>query len=288
MPQVLRGTTIPLEQRFTEDFSPVNGVSRSIEWKSFDRAQIQAYADRYAQQGCAYNLDVVHGIATLVATDNSGNFTIDIWEVGVSDILVSSLKNPRNLAAIGDDNLLVIARALRDGSTLGDAVTSLDSDAIIDSVQFADPFQFNGPTNEIAAAQRLYGRMLSGSDSFFFPQYILRHTTNVSNRYDINVSDVGVNQIYTPAKLISEATNANSWIFPLPPRLVFKLNAVILETVPRVRLDDASGIITVTPSNYMWGWLKSASPESTAPYDRVNIVTEYKLFLWSTDEYGAF
>ena len=273
MPQTLRGTTTPLEQRFSEDWSPVYGVTRSIDWKSFDYSKIRTFADSYAALGCSYHLDLQHGVATLTATDNTGNFTIDVWEVGVSDILVSSLKNPRNTAVISDNNLRVIARAFRDGATLEDAATSLVSDTIVPANTFPTPFAFLGSGTEQSAAQRLYKRMLDGSDSFFYSQYVLRHTTNVSNRYNINVSDIGVNCIYSQAQLISEATNANSWIFPLPPRLVYKLN-----TIP----------VPAIPANYMWGWLKTASPESTAPYDRVNIVTEYKLFLWSTDEYLPF
>ncbi|MEI6195262.1 MAG: hypothetical protein WCS42_13125, partial [Verrucomicrobiota bacterium] len=39
------------------------------------------------------------------------------------------------------------------------------------------------------------------------------------------------------------------------------------------------------PANYLQGALKGGSSRVTAANNRINIVTEYKLFNWSTDDY---
>src|SRR5690606_6075756 len=100
--------------------------------------------------------------------------------------------------------------------------------------------------------------------------YVLRHTTNVSNRWNVNIADINVNRLYTTAQLLSEAQNAGLWNYPLPPRLAYKINAIAVPTVQ---------------SGYLWSWLKSASSEASAANNRVNIVTEYALDQWSTDLY---
>ncbi len=262
MPNIYRGTLEPLLQRVSDRSSPVNGFVRELEYRGMSEARARALFGQYISAGMEAELTVSHGICSLVATDTSGAITIDTWEIGVNEILASSLKNPRNIDAISQGELELIARATRDGTDLETAAQTLEADT-------GDGYS----TSLSAAGERLWKRIIAGSDSFFHSQYVLRHTTNVSNRYAANVSDVGVNCIYSQAALFSETQNANLWIYPMPGRLGYKLNQIPVPTVP---------------SNYMWGWLKGASAESTAANNRVNIVTEYKLFTWSTDEYGIF
>lgn len=264
MPATIKGTLVPQEQRFSERYSPTSGYTREIEWKSFDRARIQSYANRYARKGCEYSLDVVHGVATLHAIDTTGNVTIDTWEIGVSETLVSSILNPRNITNAGAGRVEMIARAIKDGSTIEAAALALEADT-------GDIYSGDITDNEYAV--RLYNRMQAGDDSFFFNQYVLRHTTNAPSRWGSNVADANVGRIYTTAQLLSEAEDASAWIYPLPGRLSYKIQNI---PVP-------AGI----PNDRLWGWLKSASAESTAANNRINIVTEYKLGSLSTDEYAT-
>jgi hypothetical protein len=254
-----RGTFQPKRQRITERWSPTTGHTREFEWRGFDEQQIRGYAAQYAQAGCEYEYINQFGHHHLVATDTSGNVTIDTWEIGVNEILVSSLRNPFNVFNLSAANLEVIARAIKDGSTLQEAQQALEDDT---GDVYGDVMD--------AAAIRLYKRMIAGVDSFYHHQYTLRHTTNCSNRYSLNIADLNVNYIYTTANLLSETQSSFLWVYPLPGRLAYKILSI-----PFPAAED----------DYLWGWLKSASAESTAANNRVNIVTEYKLAMWTTDEY---
>ena len=119
---------------------------------------------------------------------------------------------------------------------------------------------------------RAYQRAMGGQDSFFWDVYSLRHTTNASNRGYSNIADYNVNRIYTQAQFLSEITNGTFWIFPAPIQIISALNTVF------------TGLGTA-PSNYLKGALKGGSSRVTTANNRVNIVTEYKLLNWSTDDY---
>lgn len=262
MANIYRGTLAPLLQGVTDRSSPSDGFVRELEYRGMSEAHARALFLQYIGAGFEAELQVRHGICTLIATDTSGAVTIDTWEIGANEVLASSLKNPRNFGIPAND-LLILAYIQKDGLKKDDAIAAILEDT-------GQTVTWGGS----AASQRLLERIKAGSDSYFTSQYVLRHTTNVSNRYDINISDVGVNMIYSTAELLSETQNANSWVYPLPGRLAYKINNI---PVP-----------SITPSNYQWGWLKSASTEATAANNRINIATEYKLFQWSTDEYAQF
>ena len=44
--------------------------------------------------------------------------------------------------------------------------------------------------------------LLHGVTSYVRGQYVLRHTTNVSNRYNVNVADQNIEKVYTTAQLV--------------------------------------------------------------------------------------
>ncbi len=265
--QELRGTLTPLCQKVVERWSSTSGLETETEWKSFSGPQIRQFCSLYAAAGCDYEYVSQFGVHTLVARRPNSNgqseVTIDTWEIGVNKNIVSSLRNPRNITNIPAGYLELIGRAIKDGSTIEAARTALEADT-------GDTYAAGIDDN--AYAVRLYQRMMKGDDSFNFYSYVLRHTTNVSNRYSVNVSDENVNCYYSTAGLLSE-TQSGVWVYPLPGRLRYKiLNIPVPHDIP---------------SNYFWGWLKSSSPESTTANNRVNIVTEYELGLISTDEYAG-
>lgn len=258
----IRGTLSPLRQRTSERWSPTHGHTREFEWRGLSENQIRTYAYQYARAGCEYEYVSQHGVYTLVAVDTSGEVTIDTWEVQVNQVFVSSLLNPFNIENISTGNREIIARAVKDGSSLAEAQGVLEDET-------GDIY---GDVTD-AIAIRLYKRLIAGDDTFLAYRYVLRHTTNVSNRYTINVADQYVGYIYSTAELLSETQDGDSWIYPLPGRLAYKLNNLAYPSVDQI---DAFSF---------WGWHKSASSESTAANNRVNIVTEYVLGAWKTDEY---
>ena len=265
---VYRGTLQPLRQRLTEKWSPSGGFTSGIEWLGFGETEMRALAQQYADAGFEYEFVDQHGIFTLTGTDTSGNITIDTWEIGAQDEIVSSLKNPRNIAAIPAGYLELIGYALKKDVSIEAASAALEADT---GDIYSDTIIGN------AEAVRLYERLLKDQTGFLDSKYILRHTTNVGNRWGVNVADINVNAIYTTAQLLSETQNASSWVYPLPGRLAYKISNLSADAISRYG----------TLSAYQWGWLKSASPENTAANNRVNIVTEYKFDNWSTDEYAT-
>jgi len=269
---IYRGTRTPLYQRLRRETSPTTGVLETHEWSGIGDVEMLALEQTYIAAGFAVTFENRFGTFTLTARgiQTGGNAlanTIDVWEIASDDEIVSSLKNPRNVAAIPAGYLELIARALKDGVTIAEASVSLEEDT-------GDTY--SPIITDSAAAVRLYKRLQTGSDGYLDSKYTLRHTTNVDNRYGINIADLNVNRIYTTAQLLSETQNTSSWVFPLPGRLAYKINALSSDFIARYG----------TLSNYQWGWLKGASRENTSANNRVNIVTDYKFFNWSTDEYA--
>lgn len=250
---IYKGTPNPKLQRYTGKYDPISGFTYDQEFRGLDPKLMQSLANAYANAGCSYELTVAFGVATLRTTDNRGNITLDTWEIGVNQILESSLKNPRNIAGVNSvDDMLTLAKFIRGELSYDEALPLLDG----------------GNTWTTALIERLN----QGSDSYFTDQYTLRHTTNVSNRWAFNVADFNKNCIYTPAQFYSEVQNSNDWIFPMPNAFV---NVLTSNAAP------------AAPAGYTWGYLKSGSPRSTAANNRSNIVTEYKQFLWSNYEYST-
>ena len=263
---IIAGTLQPLRQRFTRKFSPSNGLVESTEWMGFGEAEMVALSQQVADSGGEYDFTNALGVYTLTATDTSGAVTIDSWEIGAQDEIVASTKNPLNIANCATGELDVIARAIRNGSTIAEAAIAMR----------ADDSGGTYPSTLGAYAARLYQRLLTDSTGFFDSKYVLRHTTNVSNRWGLNIADINVNCIYSTAELISEVQDPTLWIAPLPGRLAFKINAITSSFISRYG----------TIADFQVGWLKSASSENTAANNRVNIVTDYKFYRWSTDEYA--
>jgi hypothetical protein len=108
----------------------------------------------------------------------------------------------------------------------------------------------------------LFELLARGATHYSLGQYVLRHSTNVSNQYAANIADVNVERCYTQAQLEAEITNAGLWTFPCPGRLIYKLRAIPVPTAQ---------------AHYQWGWRKLPSPETTTANNRDEIATEYWL-----------
>ena len=280
---ILRGTRQPLRQKLTEKWSPTKGFTASYDWLGFGEDEMRALAAQYAELGLETEFVNEHGVFTLrgmIAGNGGSNDgitdTVDVWEIASQDEIVSSLKNPiyntDGANPIPTSYLDVIGRAIKDGSTIDEARLALNED-------FSPTTYPNAATifaNEYA--ERLYKRLQKDQTGFFDSRFVLRHTTNVSNRWAANIADIGVNQIYVTADLLSEVQSGALWNYPLPGRLAYKINALSSELIARYGTQD----------DHQWGWLKGASSEMTGANNRVNIVTEYKFYQWSTDEYEVY
>lgn len=259
--EFLRGTKVPLLQAFVRKWSPTNGYTEEATYRGFDTERMRQLSSYMSRNGFEYEWITEHGMHVLHAVDTSGANTIDTWEIAINKLQPSTFKNPLNLANVSSANLKDIR-----------AMDQRDEGFSYDQT-VAKIIARNDSTKN--AALRMAQRVNEGSDSYTYSGYVLRHTTNVSNRYRRNVSDVGVDRLYTKAALLSETTNTRFWVYPLPGRLQWKTSAIH---------DQFSSIYT-SRDGYVWSWLKSGSTETTAANNRVNITTEYEFGNWSTDEY---
>lgn len=266
MPNEFRGTPIPQRQLFSESYDPETGWKKNWRWKGLSMQEMRQYAALYQKAGCATELSLQFDIAELEVRDTTGEVTIDRWEVDAEQVTKSSLYNPLNIDACGYDNLKILAR-MGEGLTPTEAVAAIEADTGVTLTWSPN-----------SATLRLLDRLKRGETDYEEDVYTLIHTTNVSNRYQNNVSDFGKGQLYTNAQLLTETTDVTFWIFPLPGRLVFKILVLYSDAI----------VLWPAPSDYGWRWLKSASTERSAANNRIDISTIYKLGLYSMDEYPSY
>jgi hypothetical protein len=271
MANIFRGTPNPKRQVLVERWSPTSGFSAEWSWKGISEAQLRNYFAAYASAGCECEFTDQHGVYTLIAKVpnpvGGSQVVIDKWEVGLNKLSLAVSRHPVVIAILGRSGDANTVRSgikqFLDGTEQYEDITDL---APVDS-------------SDDAVLKAMLNQARDGADAFYFSSYTLRHTTNTSNRWNVNVADTGVDRIYTTAQLLSETQNANSWNYPLPGRLAFKLLAVTTNITAQYPITDPY---------YQWGWLKFGSPESTVANNRVDIVTEYEFGLISTLLYSTF
>jgi len=259
---IKKGSPFPQGQRYTIDYDPQRGFTYYSDYFGGSQEQLLALQQTMIQNGVACRLELYEDVGTLHVDDSTSQWTIDSWEIAGSSESVDGLAHPTMLALFAgglDTNVAKMRQALQDNQSVDDFYNDLVNSGF-------------SPT-DAETASNFYILQQRGQTAFRQPSYVLRHRTNVSNRWQANVSDVGVNTIYTPAQLLTEVTSSGVWIFPLPPRLQFKL-AAIPPLAPE--------------AGYLWGWLKSPSVETTAANNRVDITTEYQIGLISLNYYALF
>lgn len=273
-----RGNVTPQLQRWTGRYSPINGFVVDQDFRGFDSLLMQNLATTFANTGCEYELSISGGVATLKTKTPDATVTLDVWEIVVSQNIISTFKNPRNIAAIPPAKLALMAFAVEKGLKPKEAEAQFNADTYLTALYGAS---VTWPAvGALPAFDALWERVnVFKSDTSFYDTYSVRHTTNVSNRYPYNIADENKGCIYTPAQFYAEAQNAGYWLFPMPTAFVN-----VLESNPAPAGPAAP---FVNEGRYLWGFLKGGSSRQTAANNRTSIVTEYKQFLWSTDEYGT-
>jgi hypothetical protein len=265
----LRGTPDAQRQRRTRRYNPDGGYIESSDFASFSEAQIIALFNWAAGQGLEVEMTSRFGRHELTINDTRGETRIDRWEFGVSEEQPSLLQNPWldasvNGGAVSAEHKFLIAAALKNGGSLEDNVEDADVVAQYGTVT---------PPAANSRARRIFEMMKNNQTQYQTGRLVLRHTTNVSNRFQINISDLNENTIYYHADFLAEVTDSSLWLFPLPGRLEFKATSFFNRHEPAAK------------DYYLWGWLKSVSPETAVANQRVEISTTYKLDFWSTDVY---
>jgi len=263
-----RGTFTPKIQQSRESYSPSQGYESEAEYKSFSQPQIASQA--LVAQALGYTTETVSSFGkyslTIRTTSLSGSGTeviIDTWEVPVSKKSLAITYHPAVLGILkrcGD--LSAVLRGIKEAVQTTDAYSEITD---LDPVITADE-----PT--LFAFLDLARQ---GVDHFYFSAYTLKHTTNVGNRYAVNVADLNVDMIYSTCQLLTEAQNSGLWIYPMPGRLAYKIQLLDAHFQLLYRPADL-------PAGWKWGWLKYGSSEQTAANNRINIVTEYEFGLIST------
>ncbi len=260
-----RGTPAMLLQLRRETYSQQSGYVNEFEWRGMSELQARLLARDYIFRGVDYSLSINHGICTLVATDSTGNFSIDVWEIGVNKLTHSIARHPIVLGIIDrSSDGPMLRRGIKEAIESTDAYADIPNLTAVAGGDAANLYAF-------LDAARI------GEDSFTLSSCAVRHTTNVANRYNRNISDDNVDKIYTLSRFLSEAQDPSLWVYPMPGRLQYKLSVLTSYFLG----------LYGSPASHLWGFFKQGSSESTAANNRVNIVTEYEFGLHNTLFYGV-
>lgn len=269
---LVKGSWYPQLQLQRAKFDPLRGWSYQYRWKGANQTLMLPVFEDCANAGMACDCTFEKDIAILEVSDSTSEYTIDSWEIHANEEVRDLFSHPDIVQAMGD--------TIGYGQPSTDAFTAIrEALAASDTVaQLAALPALAGTEAIFDFITEFYQLYQQGTTGFRRQQYVLKHKTNVSNRWSVNIADYGIDQIYSPAQLISEVTNPSLWIFPMPGRLVYKLLNIPIPV-------DASFIES---ANYQWGWLKSGSTEITEGLNRVNIETDYVLELWNLDIYPSY
>jgi hypothetical protein len=252
---IINGSLQPARQPIKVSYDPEHGLHIAVPWESAGN-NLGGLALAYQQQRVAYEWEGTDRKSQLIASASGGQLGIpdlstDSWEILGNEIQKSLTEHP-DVLAMEDAYPGTIGYIKRD--------LDLYEQGLPNGDPAPDPGAF-------PMASSLYFALKRGATHFALGQYVLRHTTNVSNQYSQNVADFNIERIYTTSQLIAEVTNGN-WTFPMPGRLVYKLQNLAAPT--------AAG-------GYLWGWRKLPSTETTTAGNRVQITTEYWLEQWNVD-----
>ena len=260
---ILKGFPYPNCIKQSVKFNPTTGYIGEYEFDGASQKAMLVLFNKYVASGCSPEITYADDVATMHVEDPTFEFVLDTWEIAGNAISMDGLSNPNLASVLGsqpNDYYAYLRQQLEN-----DGKPSEVGGYFSKTLHFSDP--------ATATVQQFYQLQQAGSAEFESNNYVLRHSTNVSNQYQTNVADFGVDTIYSPAQLLTEASDSALWLLPLPPRLIYKL-AVIPVPAPQ--------------ANYLWGWLKSSSTENNAANNRVDIKTDYKLALWSIAPNGYY
>lgn len=248
----INGTLQPARQPVKVGYDPERGLHITIPWESAGN-NLGALALGYQQQRVAYEWEGTDRKSMLIASASGGQLgipdvTTDTWQILGNEIQKSVTEHP---------DIQVMETSFP--GTIG--YIKRDVELVEQGLPVGDPAPDPGAA---PLSGYLFYSLKIGQTHYALGQYVLRHTTNVSNQYDTNVSDFNIERIYTTSQLIGEVTTG--WTFPLPGRMVNKIQNLAAPTAV---------------SGHLWGWRKLPSTEITTAGNRIEITTEYWLEQWN-------
>lgn len=263
---IINGTLTPVEQPYQVRYDPVRGFQIVRRYQGANSAQLLAKASEFNGSRWQTETTVGGAFSELVATASSADgtypgaqeVTTDTWQILANELQKHIFEHGTALGLEASVNG-ALAQVMRNYLMITGDSTKQFSDAT-----WTKPTVSSG---DLTNSQSFLGLLMRGTTHFSTTQYVLRHTTNVSQTYAANISDSHINQIYTTAQLLTEVQDGSLWVYPLPGRLAYKINAIAAPT---------------SRTGYTWGWRKLASSETTSAGNRIEITTEYWLEQWNT------
>lgn len=262
IPTGSKGSGLAIAQPDRTSWDPNRGLVIYKVWESIDSADIEVKAAEARTWNRPYTIrstGTKHTIEieTASSTTDPGSVEpvpIDRWEMPGNEIQ-KSIWEHRTLLGITARALNAARQHIAENKTYDELETD---EATLWATLTTDQ------KNAIEAA---YGLAERNMDHVALGQYVLRHVTNVGAGYSANISDSNVEKLYTTDQLLAEVTDPVLWIYPLPARMVWKIQ-------------NLAAPVAVT--GFLWSWRKLPSTEATAANGRIEISTEYWLEQWST------
>lgn len=259
---ISRGDKTPQLREERYSFDPTRGWIHRQHWIGFDQILVSNLQAAYAAAGIACDLLFENTIGELTTEDATQQYTLDYWQLMGGKESINGLFHPA-LSFLTSDQIAEV-RNILSGIDAGNAPPS---GAVTSIITDADPT--SAPLQDLDDAQttalaQFMDLQIRGATDYRASTYVLRHTTNAPSNYSANVADFNVDCVYTTSQLLSEVLDAELWINPLPGRLAYLINAL------------GANPPTFRP-NYLFGWIKYSSTQTTAANHRIEIVTEYEL-----------
>ncbi len=248
----INGTLRPIRTSLDISYDPNRGRVVTEEYSSAG-SNLYGMANDCERNRIAYTLKAnpVRSVMTITSTGALGGVTpvaVDTWQL-VSNELQNDIKQHEKFRALSTIEKAAVFNALQDIQA-GDATVTIEAF-----------------TSAFGAIPGAFLRLLvNGTTHYAVNQYVLRHTTNVSNVYEGLDTDDDSGKIYTTAQLKIEITSP-LWTFPCPSRLTRKIDGITTGLTPH--------------ADFLWGWLKKGCTETTSANNRVDISNEYWLAEWS-------
>lgn len=276
---IVRGTPYGQPRRIVKKFDPTRGYYDSYLYECATQGPLIALQNDLNNLGWITELTLENDRSSLTAEDPTQQFNVDTWQLQGNDLQIDGLSHPQITGILSDEQISVIRAGINNAQASDD---NSGTKGIIATILANKIFQNKVPplTGAKMNLVAVYiGLQFKGSDNFLRAQYVLKHTTNVANRYPVNIAENNVLSIYPLANLLNEIVNGG-WTNPCPIPLQ---NAISLATTGLA----SSFYVAANDPNYSVGWLKKPSTQTTTAYNRIDIETEYILDFWSTNGNGG-
>src|SRR5262249_42139135 len=150
-----------------KSYDPVNGLQVAVPWESAGD-NLHGIAQAYQDARVQFDFEPNGKKSTLIAKASGGqigipNVAADEWQIHANEIQKELLEHPR-LNYVGDDDIRKVRNAVNNPVPGQDPSFGVNEDLL-----------------------KVYHLMIKGTTHFATSQYVLRHTTNVSNDYSLNI-----------------------------------------------------------------------------------------------------